>query len=98
MNRELEAVKAVLAPLPKALRLLDEVKGEFHPEKAGPWSTGELLLVDVAAALWRGTGEVDLGRLVNTLGGEWLEAVLRGIAIHRGLPLPAVAADGTVTR
>lgn len=90
VDREVEAVKAVLAPLPKALALFDDARREFHPERAGAWSTGELLLVDVAEALWRGGGvNVDLGLLLNTLSNEWLSAVLRGIAIYRGVPVTA---------
>lgn len=96
MDRELEAVRAVLSPVPKALALLDVQRREFHPDRAGAWSTGELLLVDVARALWKGRGEVDLGLLVNTLDSEWMLAVLRGIAIYRGQYLPAIDTAGRV--
>lgn len=94
MDRELEAVKAVLAPVPKALALLDESKREFHPERAGAWSTGELLLIDVATALWKGRGKVDLGQLVNTLDSPWLLAVLRGIAIYTATDIRAIDKNG----
>lgn len=97
MDRELEAVRAVLSPVPKALALLDVERREFHPDRAGAWSTGELLLVDVAEALWKGRGvPVDLGLLVNTLSREWLDAVWRGIAIYTGDPIPAINGNGEV--
>lgn len=96
MDRELEAIKAVLAPVPKAARLIDEERRTFRPDQAGAWSSGELLLVDVAAALWKGRGEVDLGDLVNRLDDDWLFAVLKGIAIYRGRALPGFGPDGSV--
>ena len=50
---------------------------------AEPWSSGERVLVGVAASLWD-TGRVDLGYVANAMGGRHFQAVVDALAVRAG--------------
>jgi hypothetical protein len=96
-DRELAALTCALAPLGgKAAAYVTgrDVDTTGLARAARKWSSGERLLVDVALALWRGTGPVDLGALVTTLDGPFWQAALDAVAARRGHGLHANASGG----
>lgn len=48
-----------------------------------PWSSGERVLVEVAASLWD-TGKVDLGYIASGMGGRHFQAVVDALAVRAG--------------
>ncbi len=50
---------------------------------AEPWSSGERVLVEVAASLWD-TGRVDLGYVASAMGGRHFQAVVDALAVRAG--------------
>lgn len=50
---------------------------------AEPWSSGERVLVEVAASLWN-TGRVDLGYVASAMGGQHFQAVVDALAVRAG--------------
>lgn len=66
------------------------------------WSSGERVLIDVAASLWN-TGTVDLGYIACALSDRYLQSVIDATALRAGHNLTsnidrAVASIGTSPR
>ena len=105
LDRELLAVLVALEPLdPRKWDYLDIRERTFHADQMlqQPWSSGERVLIEVAASLWN-TGTVDLGYIACALGGRHLQAVLDATAVRAGHDLSsnidrAVAHIGTQAR
>lgn len=89
VDRELLAVLVALEPLDDRkwdyLNLADRT---FHADRMldEPWSSGERVLIQVAASLWN-TGTVDLGYIACALSGPHLQAVLDSTALRAGQDL-----------
>lgn len=85
-DRELWAVLVALQPLDdRKWRYVDLVRRTFDADAmlAQPWSSGERVLIEVAASLWN-TGTVDLGYIACALGDRHLQAVIDAVAIRAG--------------
>jgi hypothetical protein len=85
-DRELLAVLVALEPLDdRKWHYLDLEHRTF--DSAGmleqPWSSGEHVLVEVAASLWD-TGRVDLGYIASGMGGRHFQAVVDALAVRAG--------------
>jgi hypothetical protein len=85
-DRELLAVLVALEPLDdRKWHYLDLEHRTF--DSAGmleqPWSSGERVLVEVAASLWN-TGKVDLGYIASGMGGRHFQAVVDALAVRAG--------------
>ena len=83
-----EAMSAahVLARIPFA-RIADSIDRasiDFDSLLAAPWSSGERVLVGVAAALWAGYEETAVADVVRSLDDDNLSAVLEAIVLRRG--------------
>jgi hypothetical protein len=88
-DSELSAVLSVMV----ALEPLDERKWDyldlgrrtFDAEGllAQPLSSGERVLVEVAASLWD-TGKVDLGYVARAMGGRHFHAIIDALAVRAG--------------
>lgn len=88
LDPEYGAVVAALHPVGgKALCYTDTDRREVDCDRleraARKWSSAERLLADVALALWRGRGTVDLGQLVTTLDGAHWQAFCDALATRR---------------
>ncbi len=86
VDRELLAVLVALEPLDdRKWDYLNLRERTFHSERMleEPWSSGERILIDVAASLWN-TGTVDLGYIACALGGRHLQAVIDATAVRAG--------------
>jgi hypothetical protein len=88
LDPEFAAVTVALYPVGgKALAYTDRERREVDTERleraARKWSSAERLLVEVALALWRGTGAVGLGALVTTLDGAHWQAFADALATRR---------------
>lgn len=86
VDRELLAVLVALEPLgDRAQAYLNLRDRTFDADqmREEPWSSGERVLIDVAASLWN-TGTVDLGYIAAALSGRYLQAVLDATAIRAG--------------
>ena len=106
IDRELLVVLVALEPLDDRkwdyLNLTDRT---FHADRMideQSWSSGERILIDVAASLWN-TGTVDLGYIACALGDRHLQAVIDATALRAGHNLTsnidrAVALIGTQAR
>ena len=85
-DRELCAVLVALEPLDdRKWDYLNPVRRTFDADGmlAEPWSSGERVLVEVAASLWD-TGRVDLGYVANSMGGRHFQAVIDALAVRAG--------------
>lgn len=100
VDREVLALLTALAPLDGDSRLdrhLRLDKREFDAEGAlaeGTWSSGERALIEWAGALWKGSGQVDIGYIAGSLGGRFLDAALGAVAAYRGETLPSYDSTG----
>ena len=86
VDRELLAVLVALEPLDdRKWDYLNLRERTFHADQIleVPWSSGERILVDVAASLWN-TGTVDLGYIACALSGPHLQAVIDATAVRAG--------------
>jgi len=89
VDRELLAVLVALEPLDdRKWDYLNLRQRTFNAEQMlqEPWSSGERVLIDVAASLWN-TGTVDLGYIACALGGRHLQAVIDATALRAGQDL-----------
>ena len=89
VDRELLAVVVALEPLDdRKWDYFNLLERTFHSDRMleEPWSSGERVLIDVAASLWN-TGTVDLGYIACALGGRHLQAVLDATAVRAGQEL-----------
>lgn len=105
-DRELLAVLVALEHLDDRkwdyLNLTDRT---FHADRMldeHSWSSGERVLINVAASLWN-IGTVDLGYIACALSERYLQAVIDATALRAGHNLSsniarAVATIGTATR
>jgi hypothetical protein len=102
-DRELWAVLVALEPLDdRKWDYLDLTRRTFDAEGllSQPWSSGERVLVEVAASLWN-TGKVDLGYIASAMGGRHFQAIVdavavragQGFASHTGTAIRRVAGD-----
>jgi len=85
-DRELCAVLVALEPLDdRKWHYLDLEHRTFDADGmlAEPWSSGERVLVEVAASLWD-TGKVDLGYVACAMGGRHFRAVVDALAVRAG--------------
>jgi hypothetical protein len=85
-DRELWAVLVALEPLDaRKWNYVDLTRRTFDAERClqEPWSSGERVLVEVAASLWN-SGTVDLGYIACAMGGRHLQAVVDAVAIRAG--------------
>ncbi len=85
-DRELWAVLVALEPLDdRKGRYLDLQRRTFDAEGllAQPWSSGERVLVEVAASLWN-DGKVDLGYIACAIGGRHFQAIIDALAVRSG--------------
>jgi len=85
-DRELWAVLVALEPLDdRKWNYVDLTRRTFDAERCleEPWSSGERVLVEVAASLWN-SGRVDLGYIACAMGGRHLQAVVDAVAIRAG--------------
>lgn len=85
-DREMWAVLVALEPLDaRKWSYVDLTRRTFDAERClqEPWSSGERVLVEVAASLWN-SGTVDLGYIACAMGGRHLQAVVDAIAIRAG--------------
>lgn len=85
-DRELLAVLVALEPLDdRKWDYLDLTGRTFDAEGMldEPWSSGERVLVEVAASLWD-TGKVDLGYIASGMGGRHFQAVVDALAVRAG--------------
>lgn len=85
-DRELWAVLVALDPLDdRKWDYLDLTRRTFDAEGLlrQPWSSGERVLVEVAASLWN-TGKVDLGYIASAMGGRHLQAIVDALAVRAG--------------
>lgn len=86
VDRELLAVLVALEPLDDRkwdyLNLRERTFHAYQMQEV-PWSSGERILVDVAASLWN-TGTVDLGYIACALSGPNLQAVIDATAVRAG--------------
>ncbi|MDQ3028995.1 MAG: hypothetical protein M3R09_02975 [Actinomycetota bacterium] len=85
-DRELCAVLVALEPLDdRKWDYLDLARRTFNADGmlAEPWSSGERVLVEVAASLWD-TGRVDLGYVASAMGGRHFQAVVDALAVRAG--------------
>jgi hypothetical protein len=85
-DRELWAVLVALEPLDdRKWRYLDLTRRTFDADGllAEPWSSGERVLVEVAASLWD-TGLVDLGYIACAIGGRHFQAIIDALAVRAG--------------
>ena len=86
VDRELLAVLVALEPLDdRKWDYLNLRERTFLSDRMlqEPWSSGERILVDVAASLWN-TGTVDLGYIACALSGPHLQAVIDATAVRAG--------------
>lgn len=89
VDRELLAVVVALEPLDdRKWDYFNLLERTFHSDRMleEPWSSGERVLIDVAASLWN-TGTVDLGYIACALGDRHLQAVLDATAVRAGRDL-----------
>lgn len=85
-DRELWSVLVALQPLDdRKWRYLDPIRRTFDAEAmlTQPWSSGERVLVEVAASLWN-TGTVDVGYIACAVGDRHLQAVIDAVAVRAG--------------
>jgi hypothetical protein len=85
-DRELWSVLVALQPLDdRKWRSLELIRRTFETDAMlnEPWSSGERVLVEVAASLWN-TGRVDLGYIACALGDRHLQAVIDAVAVRAG--------------
>lgn len=85
-DRELLAVLVALEPLDdRKWHYLDLTGRTFDAEAMldEPWSSGERVLVQVAASLWD-TGKVDLGYIASNMGGRHFQAFIDALAVRAG--------------
>ena len=85
-DRELLAVLVALEPLDdRKWAYLDVERRTFDADgmREQPWSSGERVLIDVAASLWD-TGRVDLGYIASAVGGRHFQAVIDAVAVRAG--------------
>lgn len=85
-DRELWSVLVALQPLDdRKWRHVDLIRRTFEADAmlSQPWSSGERVLVEVAASLWN-TGTVDLGYIACALGDRHLQAVIDAVAVRAG--------------
>lgn len=85
-DRELLAVLVALEPLDdRKWDYVDLTGRTFDADGmlAEPWSSGERVLVEVAASLWD-TGKVDLGYIASAMGGRHFQAVVDALAVRAG--------------
>lgn len=85
-DRELLAVLIALEPLDdRKWDYLDLARRTFDADGmlAEPWSSGERVLVEVAASLWD-TGRVDLGYIASAMGGRHFQAVVDALSVRAG--------------
>lgn len=85
-DRELCAVLIALEPLDdRKWDFLDLARRTFDANGmlAEPWSSGERVLIEVAASLWD-TGRVDLGYVASAMGGRHFQAVVDALAVRAG--------------
>ena len=85
-DRELLAVLVALEPLDdRKWEYLDFARRTFDADGmlAEPWSSGERVLVEVAASLWD-AGRVDLGYVACAMGGRHFQAVVDALAVRAG--------------
>ena len=106
VDRELLAVLVALEPLDDRkwgyVNLTDRTFLSVRMLDEQSWSSGERILIDVAASLWN-IGTVDLGYIACALSGRHLQAVIDATAIRAGQNLSsnidrAVACIGTSVR
>ena len=86
VDRELLAVLVALEPLDdRKWDYLNLRERTFLSDRMlqEPWSSGERILVDVAASLWN-TGTVDLGYIACALSDRHLQAVIDATAMRAG--------------
>ena len=81
-DAELMSVLIALAPLGRRARAyVDVAAREFDPRiHDQAWSTGERVLIDLARALWKGHGDVDLAYIATQLDGRFFNAAINAIA------------------
>lgn len=105
-DRELLAILVALEPLDdRKWNYLNLTDRTFHADRMideQSWSSGERILIDVAASLWN-TGTVDLGYIACALSDRHLQAVIDATALRAGHNLTsnidrAVAHIGTQAR
>jgi hypothetical protein len=85
-DRELLAVLVALEPLDdRKWDYLDVERRTFDSDAMldQPWSSGERVLVEVAASLWN-AGRVDLGYVASGMGGRHFQAVIDALAVRSG--------------
>lgn len=85
-DREMLAVLVALEPLDdRKWHYLDLTGRTFDAQGMldEPWSSGERVLVEVAASLWD-TGRVDLGYIASGMGGRHFQAVVDALAVRAG--------------
>ena len=87
LDRELFAVLVALEPLDgRKWDYLNLTDRSFHADRMleeQSWSSGERVLIQVAASLWN-TGTVDLGYIACALGERHLQAVIDATALRAG--------------
>lgn len=99
LDRELLAVLVALEPLDnRKWHYLDVRRRTFDAEGLleQPLSSGERVLVHVAASLWH-SGTVDLGYIACAIGGRHLQAIIDALAVRAGHEL-ASHADNALAR
>jgi hypothetical protein len=85
-DRELLAVLVALEPLDhRKWDYLDLDRRTFDAQGMleQPWSSGDRVLVEVAASLWN-TGKVDLGYIASAMGGRQFQAFVDALAVRAG--------------
>lgn len=87
VDRELLAVLVALEPVDDRkwdyLNLSDRTFQADRMLEEHSWSSGECVLIDVAASLWN-TGTVDLGYIACALSDRHLQAVIDATAMRAG--------------
>lgn len=84
-DAEVASVLIALAPLDARLdrhreRLLTRHEFDVEAVLDNGWSSGERVLIQLAGALWKGHGQVDLAYIACELGGSFFQAAMDALA------------------
>ena len=95
-DREMLAVLVALAPLGSRTSFAIDIRArdcDFAALRRIGWSSGERALIELASALWKGHGDVDLGYICASLDGRFFQAAIDAMAVYRGKDLESFGAD-----
>lgn len=97
-DSEVLSVLVALAPLDARLdryrnRLLNAREFDVEECLDNGWSSGERVLIQLAGALWKGRGAVDLGYIAGELGGPFFQAAMDAIAVYGKRDITTFGAD-----